>query len=328
MTQKLSSLFAVAGALMICGAVAADAPLQLQPLAAVQIPKSTGKFDFLRVDAKRHRLLAAHENDGTTDVIDLDKNSLITRLKVGGAVDTAIDGDSKRYYISVQEAERVAVLDATTLTEIKSIKMAGPTDAAIFVPKYHRVYVTHDEGNEVWTIDTSTDSVTAAIRIPGVPEFLVYDEAADRIYLNIKTKDLVVVIDPAANVVISQWSTKPASQPHGLAFDAMLHRIYSAGGNGKLVALDSQTGKLVASVDIAAKVDQIALDPAGGVLYCAGAGKMTVLRVSATTLTVLGDLATAETAKNVAVDPATRGVWTTYTDGHDAYAKSWRPPAF
>src|ERR1700676_973753 len=101
---------------------AADPMLKLEPGATVEIPHSSGKFDFLRVDSKRHRLLAAHENDGTADYIDLQKNSLITRLKVGGAVDTAVDPDSKFYYVSVQEAERVAVIDAATLKEVKSIK--------------------------------------------------------------------------------------------------------------------------------------------------------------------------------------------------------------
>jgi hypothetical protein len=55
--------------------------------ATIDIPNSTGKFDFLRIDPKRGRLLAAHENDGTADYIDMRKNMLITRLKVGGAVD-------------------------------------------------------------------------------------------------------------------------------------------------------------------------------------------------------------------------------------------------
>jgi hypothetical protein len=40
----------------------------------------------------------------------------------------------------------------------------------------------------------------------------------------------------------------------------------------------------------------------------------------------LGDLPTAATAKNVAVDPQTRAVWTTYTDGKSSFAKSWLPP--
>ena len=78
----LSSLSAVA---------AADQTLHLTPAASIEIPDSKGKFDFLRIDSKRNRLLAAHENDGTSDFFDLKKNTLMSRLKVGGPVDTVAD---------------------------------------------------------------------------------------------------------------------------------------------------------------------------------------------------------------------------------------------
>ena len=310
----------------MAAASSAGQPLTLTSAATIEIPNSTGKFDFLRIDAKRGRLLAAHENDGTADYIDIRKNTLIVRLKVGGAVDTAVDADSQRYYVSVQEAERVAVIDAATLKELSSIKTPGPTDAILYEPKNRMIYVTHDNGADVWVIDPAQGRVTANIAIPGVPEYMVYDEVADRIYLNIKDKDLVAIIDPSSNKVIAQWPTAPASQPHGLALDASNHRIFSSGGNGKLVVIDTKSGAVTGSVEIARKVDQIAFDAAGGLVYCAGADKMSVVRTTEGKLASLGDVTTASTAKNVAVDPATRAVWTTYTDGKSSFAKAWMPP--
>jgi DNA-binding beta-propeller fold protein YncE len=309
----------------IVAAAGSEETSPLIPAATIEIPNSTGKFDFLRIDEKRHRLLAAHENDGTADYFDLNTNSLITRLKLGGAVDTAIDPDSKRYYVSVQEDKRVAVVDAGTLKEVASIKTPGPTDAILYVPKSHMIYVTHDNGAHVWVIDPAKASVVATIVIPGAPEYMVYDESADRIYLNIKSKDVVAVIDPSTNKVIAQWPTAPATLPHGLAFDAVTHQLFSSGGSGKLVAIDTRTGAVTGSVDIAQKVDQIAFDAAGARLYCAGADKMSVISTAGGKLKTLGDANTAATAKNVAVDPATRAVWTTYTDGKSSYAKSWTP---
>src|SRR3984893_2432231 len=123
----VSMLFAASLSMSSLSAVAAaEQTLHLTPSASIEIANSKGKFDFLRIDSKRHRLLAAHENDGTEDLIDLQKNRLITRLKVGGAVSRSMDLDSKFYYVSVQEAERVAKVDAETLKEVKSIKTAGP----------------------------------------------------------------------------------------------------------------------------------------------------------------------------------------------------------
>jgi DNA-binding beta-propeller fold protein YncE len=307
---------------------AAEGGLAWPVLASVELPQSSGKFDFLRVDPKRNRLLAAHVQDGTSDFIDLGKHSLIARVKVGGAVDTAMDVDSKFYYVSVQESERVAVLDAATLKEINSIKMAGPTDAILYEPRTHRVYVTHDDGAEVWVIDPQAAKVIASVAIPGAPEEMVYDPSSDRIYLNIKTRDVVAVIDPSRNAVIAQWPTAPATRPHGLALDATRHRVFSAGANGKLVAIDTTTGAATGSVDITPKVDQIALDVASGLLYCAGSDSMSVVRVGGGELSRLGELTTAATARNVAVDPTTRAVWTTYSDGKSAFAKGWSAPQY
>jgi YVTN family beta-propeller protein len=325
--KTVSLLFTASVALSsLSNVAAAEQALHLTPAASIEISNSKGKFDFLRIDSKRGRLLAAHENDGTSDFVDLKKSTLITRLKVGGPVDTAVDNDSKFYYVSVQDPERVAVVDAETLKEVKSIKTPGPTDAIIYEPMNHMVYVTHDNGGDVWVIDPASAKVVATITIPGVPEFMVYDERADRIYLAIKTKDSVAVIDPASNTVTAQWPTAPALQPHGLAFDAANHRIFAAGGNGKLVVIDTKTGSATGSIDIVPKVDQIAFDATGELLYCAGADKMSVVRTSGGTVVALGDLPTAATAKNVAVDPQTHAVWTTYTDGKSSFAKSWLPP--
>ena len=325
--KKLHRLITASFVLLSLAAAAdADGILTMSPGASVEIRDSKGKFDFLRIDARRHRLLTAHENDGTADYIDIQKGALITRLKVGGAVDTAVDADSKFYYLSVQEAERVAVVDAATLKEVNSIKMPGPTDAMIYEPKNHMLYVTHDNGGDVWVIDPAIAKLVATISIPGVPEFMVYDDAADRIYLTIKTKDTVAVIDPSSNTVVAQWASAPALQPHGLAFDARNHRVFAAGSNGKLVVIDTKTGAATGSVDIVPKVDQIAFDAPGGLVYCAGADKMSVIRTTGGKVTSLGEFATAATAKNVAVDPATRAVWTTYTDGKSSFAKSWMRP--
>src|SRR5882672_5367041 len=276
MKNSYRSMIAAFALCSVSAVSVAAPPLALEPAASVEIPQSSGKFDFLRIDSKRRRLLAAHEKDGTSDFIDLRKPALIGRLKVGAAVDTAMDPESTFYYVSVQEEERVAVVDAATLKEVKSIKMAGPTDAIIYEPKNHLVYVTHDEGANVWVIDPSTAKVVASIAVPGVPEFMVYDESTDRIYLNIKSADKVAVIDPNSHKTVAEWGTGPAGQPHGMALDAAHHRIFTAGGNGKLAVIDTQTGKVTGSTDIAAKVDQIAFDPVKQFVYCAGADKMSV----------------------------------------------------
>ncbi|MDB6170678.1 MAG: hypothetical protein JWM88_3542 [Verrucomicrobia bacterium] len=325
-SRSLAAIYCFA--LMGIGAKAAPSAkgAPLVPGPTIEIANSTGKFDFLEVDAKRHRLLAAHESDGTADIFDLESNRLIARIEIGGApVHVATDPKTGKYFVSAQEGERVAVVSSDTLKETNSIRMEGPLDGILFNPKNRRVYVGNDEGKHLWVIDADSEKIVGDIAIPGAPEYLVYDAASDRIYLNIKVTDEIVVIDPAKNAVVAHWPTAPAKQPHGLAIDAKSRRLFSAGANGVLAIVDMTTGKVIGSSKIAEKVDQATFDPATRRIYCAATGWLSVVQETADGAEFLGSVESHATARNVTVDPKTDMVWTTYTDGAKSYAKSWKP---
>lgn len=315
----------LAQALTPVPARAAESSALLAPGATIKIPDSHGKFDFLEIDPYRHRLLASHEKDGTADFINLDTDTLIKRIKLGPAVCMATDPRTGRYFVSVSDDKRVAVVDPITLTEVNSIPTDGPLDCLIFDPTNRRVYVANDDGTHIWVINADTEKLVATIDIPGAPEYMLYDRATNRIYLNVKTKDEVAVIDPDTNAIIAYWPTAPADLVHGLVYDPATGHLFSVGFNGKVAMIDVRTGQVKSVINIIKGTDQSAFDPATRRIYCAGAGEMSVLQVTAYGATFLGNVRTAPTAKNVAVDPVTHDVWTTYTDGANSYARSWRP---
>jgi YVTN family beta-propeller protein len=315
----------VTSASLVVAGFAADSTL-LVPATAIKLAGSKGKFDFLEVDPKNHRLLAAHEKDETADFIDLKSGTVLARLKTGPTVGITTNPAGDTYYGSVQDDKRVAIIDAKTLQETGSIALPGETDAIIFDAKDGALYVTHDNGDEVWAIDAATAKVKATIPVPNGPECMAHDAGTDRVYMNSKTTSQVVVISTKTNTVVDKWPTAPATGPHGLAFDAAAGRIYVAGDNGILVAIDTKTGNVIGSTGITPKVDQIAFDAGTQRIFCAGPGQMSVVAATKEGVKFLGNVVSAATAKNVAVDPATHQVWTTYTDGTDAFAKSWSQP--
>jgi len=313
-------------ALALTGRAALEKPL-LVPGPGIELAGSKGKFDFLQVDEARHRLLASHEVDGTADFFDLDTQRLLARVKLGTVVDIVPDPQVNRYFASVQGEQIVAVIDATRFEVTATIKLDGELDAILFNPKNRRVYVAHDNGTHLWGIDADTAKVVATIEIPGAPECMVYDKTADRIYLAIKTTSEIVVINPNTDKVEAHWPTAPTKGPHGVAFDPASGRLFAAGDNGQLAVFDTKTGKLIDTVTgIALKVDQIAFDPSTKRVYCAAADWMSVVQETAEGAVFLGNVKTAATARNVAIDPKTHAVWTTFTDGTNAYAKSWLLP--
>ena len=278
------------------------------------VPDSKGGFDFLEVDAAQRRLLASHTGNNSLDVFDLDTGRLIKHVHTGKVQDAAVDAGAGKYYAGVSREQIVAIVDSKTLEKTGEIKLPGPSDAVLFDPKNRCLYVDNDDGTSVFVIDTKTEKITATITIPEAPEYPVYDPASDVIFQNIKSSDQVLLIDPANNTVKEKWPTAPALKPHGLALDSESHRLFIAGNNGKLAVMDSVGGKVIATVDIAAGVDQIVFDPGNKRVYCAAGsgGVISVVQETADGATLLGNVKTEGHAHTLTVDPKTHAVWIAY----------------
>jgi len=322
-TKKTLTVTALIG-LLATATFAADPVALLTPAAEVKIASAKGKFDFLEVDPVHHVLLAAHEKCGTADFINLADNTLITRVDTGPAVHIALDTKTDQYFVSCSDEKKITILDAKSLKKVGEIATEGELDALLYEPKVDKVYITNDEGDHVWVIDPNAQKVAATIDIKGPPEYMVYDPASDRIYLNLKKENKILVIDPNTNTAGDMWSTEPAENPHGLGFDPATHTLFAAGGNGFLAAIDLTTGKVTSSAEIAKGVDQAVFDPKTKKVYCAAGATWTVVKAGKKGLKALGNVAMPATAKNVAVDPTTDLIWTTYTEGEDSFAKAFK----
>ena len=319
MSAVIGTLFLAAWPAHAAELLVADKP--------ILISDTKGGFDFLEVDTAQRRLLASHAGNGTLDVFDLDTGKLIRLVHTGKAQDAAVDSQAGKYYVGVSREQIVAVVDSKTLEITSKIKIPGPSDAVVFDPKNHCLYVDNDDGTSVFVIDTTTEKITSTVTIPEAPEYVVYDAVSDRIFQNIKSSDQVLVIDPASNTIKERWPTAPAVKPHGLALDAVTHRLFVAGNNGKLAVIDSANGKVITSVDIAAGVDQIVFDAGNRRVYCAASGGViSVVQETAEGAKQLGNVKTGVKAHTLTVDPKTHAVWTAYGDKNASYILKFSAP--
>jgi DNA-binding beta-propeller fold protein YncE len=311
-----TALFVLCPAAMAMAAGAAP----LVPEEPLLIPDSHGKFDFIEIDSSASRLLAAHPGNATLDVFDLGSGKLIKHVAAGVAQDAAIDAKTGKYYVSISAGKKLVAIDQGALEKTGETPLEGPADIVSFDPKNGLAYVGHDDAAEVWVVDVSASKIVGSIAIPEGPEGILYDAANDRVYINSKSGDVVVVVDPTSNKAIATWPVAPATKPHGSAIDGEGNRLFVVGANGKLVALDLKSGKVVGEADVASKVDQIAFDPGLKRVYCAsGEGVMSVVDAADGRLKFLGNAPTHKGAHSVTVDPKTHSVWTVYADGDRCY---------
>jgi len=295
----------------------------LTPGAPVELTGTQGRFDFIKVDAAKRRLLACHTQNGSLDVIDIDAGKLIKCVPTGNAQGVAIDDKGGRYFVSVSKPPKLVIIDSTKLAVIGEVALPGPADVMAYHPGLNRAFVCNDDKPELWIIDPEAKAIVTTLNMPGFGmEDLGFNADGSLLFQNLKDTGALVKIDPVLGKVEDKWPTTPADKPHGLAMVDEQNAVLIAGGTGKLVLLDLVTGKILASADIAPKVDEIAYDPGLHQAYCAsGTGVISVVDVERGALKALDSVPSAQGAHSIAVDPKTHTVWIVFAKETKPYAQ-------
>jgi DNA-binding beta-propeller fold protein YncE len=102
-------------------------------------------------------------------------------------------------------------------------------------------------------------------------------------------------------------------RPRALAIDTSHERLFAACSNYRMVAIDAQSGHVVAQLPIGPGPDAIGYDPGRGLIFTAngaGDGSLTIIRQDVTdTYAVVQTLPTRQNARTLAINPATGEVY-------------------
>ena len=303
-------------------------PLHADPLPLVAhdpmiVPGPAERFDYMQVDDQSRRLFASHPGASNLVVLDL-KTGAVQSIDTPGAVNgIAVDAQDGVIY-AAGGGNHIIGLDRTTLAKVSDTTLDGPADDIALDTTNDTIYIDNDDGTLVWVYDAKSHKVIGSIAVGAAPEFEEYDQLSNQLYQNIKSTDQLTVIDAKTNTIVAKWPTAPATKPHGLALDRVTRRLFSVGANGKLDIFDMSTGKVIASIDVSPKIDQIAFDPKLKRVYGAsGTGFVSVVQETATGGTLLGNVPVPQKAHTLAVDPTTDDVWISYADDTHSYLQRY-----
>ncbi len=297
----------------------------LIPQPPVELTGTQGKFDFIKIDTTKNRLLACHTGNGSLDVIDVATSKLIKSVPTGAAQGVAIDDKGGRYFVSVSKPPRMIIIDSTKLEITGEISLSGPADVMAYNPGLDRAFVCNDEKPELWVIDPAAKTIVVTLNMPGQGmEDLGFDDKGAYLYQCLKDSNELAQIDAKGQKVLANWPTAPAEKPHGLAIIPGSGSALVVGGNGKLILMSLTSGQVLASCDVSPKVDEIAYDSSLHRAYCAsGLGTISVVNVSPNKLTPSTPLTSSPGAHSIAVDPQTHTVWITFAKDTQPYVQSF-----
>ena len=129
----------------------------------------------------------------------------------------------------------VVIFDLKTNAVLGTIAAQPDADGIIFDHASGRVLVVSGDGGVLMSlkpdIDPKNGKIDAPIDLGGAPEFLASD-GKGKVYVNLRTRDEVAVVDMKARKVVARWPVAPGGAPVGMSIDAKkgqsLHRVPQA----------------------------------------------------------------------------------------------------
>ena len=269
-----------------------------------------GGWDILTVDSPAHRLYLSHATKVV--VVDLVKNAVAGEITdTPGVHGFVVAPELQRGFSTNGKEAKVSVVDLKTVSTISKVDSGENPDALVYDARRGEVYVFNHTGKSATVIDAKAAKAVGTIALGGSPEFAAVDSTAGRVYCNLEDKNEVAVIDTAKREVTARWPVAPGEEPSGIAFDAAHHRLFVVCHNKMMAMLDTQTGKVVATVPIGAGVDGCAFDDATQLAFAScGDGTTTIAKEETPQkLTVVQTLKTGPRARTIALDPGTHRIY-------------------
>jgi DNA-binding beta-propeller fold protein YncE len=293
--------FALSSVLASLAAVAAAAGPSYSVVA--QLRAGDGGWDLASVDPVDQRLYVAR-SDGVT-AIDLATGHATDRIVPGQRVHAALAIPGTHEVISTNGQTNNAVLFDGRSGQIRATIVTGNNpDAAAYDSVTKTVWIMNPGSGEVTVVDPKSAKVLASMSVGGSLELAVAD-GRGRMYVNVEDKNEIVVLDTRHRKVVTHFPLRGCDGPTGIAYDPATKLIVSACGNGVAI-VSARNGKQVGSLPIGRGADGAVFDARRRlVLIPAGKdGNLTLVRLG-TEPTIVGHVATAVSARTIAIDSST-----------------------
>ena len=277
-----------------------------------------GSWDHVVASSVDRRLYVSHASH--LDVLDLDGDSLVAVMdSLPGVHGVALDPLAHRGYTSNGGDSTITVFDTRTLHALGRVHLkADAPDGIVFDPSSRRVFAMHGDTPSLSVIDVGPDTVRSTLALGGSPDGGVPD-GHGRLYLALKDRSELLVIDTHRLVVEQRWPLPPCQGPDAIAIDTIARRVVLGCDNGIVVSVETDVGLVHRQFAIGPRVDGVSL--LGNLVAASTAdGVVAIAECTADRCSPPRTVATVRGSRTSALDERTRRLFVPYDDrlGHAA----------
>lgn len=259
-----------AALLLLAGIICGQERTVLSLATRIELPNVEGRIDHLTADSKAHRLFVAALGNGTVEVLDLRTGKRVHTIS-GLAEPQGVyyDAATNRLFAACAKDGSVKIYDGGTSRLLQTVQFAGDADNIRFDPRGRRVIVGYGDG-ALGFLDPGGKKM-GEIALDAHPESFQIEKAGTRVFVNVPDRKEIQVADLASNKLQARWPVTSALKNYPMALDEANHRLLiGCRAPARMLALDTETGKQTASVEIAGDTDDLFYDAAGKRVYVIG----------------------------------------------------------
>jgi DNA-binding beta-propeller fold protein YncE len=283
---------------------------------SIELPNVQGGFDHLAYDSVGKRVFVAAEDNGSIEVIDLQKAVRIASIPgFQSPHSILVRPGSSTILVTDSGPEASAFVSSVTLMKTRQLKLALGANCILFDAQRKRLYVTaggdrvHLSSSILQSINPDTGEIVKSVTVNALHlQPMALDLATNRLFVNLADQHAVGIFNAESLQRISTWKIPGCKKNSPIIFDGEHHRLFVVCGDpGVLLVLDSDSGSVETSIPTPSDPDDMDLDASTNRLFIPGDGSLNVYDVSRSShVKLIQRVATAKDAKTGLLLPGGR----------------------
>src|SRR5437667_9931101 len=245
----------------------------------IPLPGVEGRIDHFALDASGERLFVCALGNNTVEVLDLRKGERIRSITGLGAPQGIVYiPELDRLFVANDKGGIFKIYDGKSLQQISELNFKDDADNVRYDEGAKRIHVGFGSGG-IAIVNAQEGKQIGSIKLSAHPEAFELEKNGKRIFVNVPNSRHVAVIDREKGKVVTTWKTDLAFGNFPMALDEANHRLFvGCRLPSKLIVLNTESGDVVAKIDISGDPDDLFYDSKRHRIYATcGAGKIDII---------------------------------------------------
>ena len=253
------------------------APLKLKQ--TIPLPGVEGRIDHFAFDPAGERLFVCALGNNTVEVVDLRKGERVHSITgLGAPQGVAYLPELARVFVANDKGGICRIYDGKSFQTLGELNFEDDADNVRYDEATKKIYIGFGNGG-IAVVNALDGKQVGSIKLSAHPEAFQLEKNGSRIFVNVPNSRHVAVIDRDKREVVARWKTDLAFGNFPMALDESNHRLFvGCRFPSRLVVLNTDSGDVVAKIDISGDPDDVFYDSKRHRIYAiCGAGKIDII---------------------------------------------------